>query len=162
MLQIRHHVPGRVRFRIAPRESVSGFSRSAGRHRSRADDLVSILRRQPGVLRVRLNPACASLVLHYDPARTTPEGLRQAALAQLAEPRPRGLADLLRRWRLLPVARVSRPGSMGCRMCRLQMRLARGLMRSTLRCWWQAWREPGRRRARRSGAAVTQRLSGTE
>jgi hypothetical protein len=107
---------------------------------------VSILRRQPGVRQVRLNPACASLVLHYDPARTTPEGLRQAALAQLTQPRPRGPADLLRRWRLLPVARVSRPASKGCRLCRLQVRLARWLMRSTLRCWWQTWRGPGRRR----------------
>lgn len=151
MLQIQHHVPGRVRFRIKAPVSSSGDSGSDGG--TDPETLAAILRRAPGVRQVRLNPACASLVLHYDPVRTTPQGLRALALKRAAAARARGIGASGPLWpvsRWLPAAPVVRPRSGSCGLCRLQLRVARWLTRSTLRCWWQEWRRGGGSRRERA------------
>jgi hypothetical protein len=138
MLQIKHQVPGRVRFQIGKPRAAAGGADALG-----LDGVAAVLRRQPGVRQVRLNPACGSLVLHYDPARTTAEVLRAAALARPPATAVGGLGQLMRGWRRLAPAPVVHNPAAGCRLCRLQLRLARWLTRSTLRCWWQAWRHGG-------------------
>ncbi len=123
--------------------------------------LADRLRREPGVQTVRANAACGSLVLHYDPARTDPERLRAAVSSALLSP----VAG--RRWPPLlagglppspangraPTAITDRRAPQQCtgarcRLCRLQVRLARWLLRSTLQCWWLDWRGAELRRAR--------------
>jgi hypothetical protein len=137
MLQIKHQVPGRVRFHVEKSRADVGAA-AVG-----LDDLAAVLRRQPGVRQVRLNSACGSLVLHYDPARTTAAALREAALARPPAVGAEGIARLVRGWRWLSPAPVLRKPVAGCRLCRLQLRIARWLTRSTLRCWWQEWRRGG-------------------
>jgi hypothetical protein len=142
MLQIKHHVPGRVRFQVdRPRSAVGADGAETAA--LGLDGVAAVLRRQPGVRQVRLNPACGSLVLHYDPARTSAEALREAALARPPAVSVNGLAQLVRGWRWLSPAPVLRKPVAGCRLCRLQLRIARWLTRSTLRCWWQEWRRGG-------------------
>lgn len=140
MLQIKHQVPGRVRFQVGKPRAVAPAGDADGLG---LDGVAAVLRRQPGVRQVRLNAACGSLVLHYDPARTTAEMLRDAALARPPVVAVGGIGRLARGWRWLAPAPVVHKPVAGCRLCRLQLRLARWLTRSTLRCWWQEWRHGG-------------------
>ncbi len=59
MIENRHHVPGRVRLRI----------RAIGREPALAARLVTALQAEQWVREVRANPACASIVIGYEPAR---------------------------------------------------------------------------------------------
>jgi hypothetical protein len=120
--------------------------------------LATALRREPGVRAVRLNAACASLVVHYDPRVASPERLRAAVSASTsltggaAGVWTRVLGRLRAQLRMAGPAGGSAPGTgrrrpaaATCRACRLQRRLLRWLLRSTLRCWWAELRT-GRRR----------------
>ncbi len=167
MLQIKHQVPGRVRFRIQPRsprlqravpgESVAERGRSPRDQRTWMHGLVSALRLEPGVQGVRLNAACASLVVHYDARVVTPEQLRAAVNIRAYAPRAGGAtrAGTQRLLGRLRLGRARRTGPAqsgrrnrrmgGCGFCRLQSRLIHWLLRSTLRCWWTQWWTQSRR-----------------
>lgn len=91
MLQIRHQVPGRVRFRIQspPRQGAPTVGVPALAAADKApvqaawmQDIAATMARQPGVRAVRLNVRCASLVVCYDPARMTPERLSNPLVQQ--------------------------------------------------------------------------------
>ncbi|TVQ84600.1 MAG: hypothetical protein EA400_17210 [Chromatiaceae bacterium] len=62
MIQVCHQVPGRLRLRVAALRTDP--ARGAG--------LATALARQPGILAVRTNPACASLIVHYRSATVDP------------------------------------------------------------------------------------------
>jgi hypothetical protein len=120
--------------------------------------LATALRREPGVRAVRLNAACASLVVHYDPRVASPERLRAAVSASTSL--TGGAAGVWTRvlGRLRAQLRMAgqrgsalgtgrrRSAAATCRACRLQRRLLRWLLRSTLRCWWAQLRAGRRRR----------------
>ena len=55
--RIRHQIPGRLRLKIAPVRQIT----DAGAQCSALE----------GVLKVRINAACASLIVHYDCSRIT-------------------------------------------------------------------------------------------
>ena len=55
--RVRHRIPGRLRLKISPARQIT-----------EAHALCATL---AGVLEVRSNAACASIILHYDPARTS-------------------------------------------------------------------------------------------
>ncbi len=70
-IAIRHHLPGRVRLYVPDLCRKPAFAETA----------VRWLRAQPGITGVRLNEACASLLVEYDPAR---EPVLKELLAHLA------------------------------------------------------------------------------
>ena len=67
---IRHQIPGRLRLKISPVRLIA--------------DAGSLCAAQDGVLKVRINAACASLIVHYDPARITDSALIAVLLPQEA------------------------------------------------------------------------------
>jgi len=69
-----HAVPGRLRLRIGDRELVK-------RHKTQ---ISALLAGQPGVRSVRLNPACRSAVVQYDPAVTAGRDLAENIARKLA------------------------------------------------------------------------------
>ena len=70
-IAIRHHLPGRVRLYVPDLCRKPAFAETA----------VRWLRAQPGITGVRLNEACASLLVEYDPVR---EPVLKDLLAHLA------------------------------------------------------------------------------
>ena len=74
--RIRHQIPGRLRLKISPVRQIT----DAGAQCSALE----------GVLKVRINAACASLIVHYDCSRTTHTTL--LAALQQAAPEPAGEA----------------------------------------------------------------------
>lgn len=78
-----HHLPGRLRIRVA---AIKGNT-------TRARGLESILQAKEGVATVEANPLTGSVLIHYDPAATTGEALAAivtgdqvaAPLAQIPE-----------------------------------------------------------------------------
>ncbi len=70
-IAIRHHLPGRVRLYVPDLCRKPAFAETA----------VRWLRAQPGITGVRVNEACASLLVEYDPAR---EPVLKELLAHLA------------------------------------------------------------------------------
>ncbi len=102
MLQIRHQVPGRVRFRIQSppqQRPPNAAGRTAGT-RDKASleaawmqDIAATMARQPGVHSVRLNMRCASLVVRYDPVTLTPERLRSTPCQSNASERDEAPLD---------------------------------------------------------------------
>jgi hypothetical protein len=79
-----HHVPGRVRFKIADL-----------RHKEALGvELRQALESHDGVKRVEVRPASGSLVVHYSPARTNVGNLiRSITLKHNAAPETRSLAS---------------------------------------------------------------------
>lgn len=65
-LDIVHHVPGRIRLRL-------GEALWEGMPERAAMDLEQTAMALPGIQGVRLNPAAASLIIHYDRRRLAPE-----------------------------------------------------------------------------------------
>lgn len=146
MFQIRHQVPGRVRYKI-----ISG-------DQTQTTALVDAVAKLAGVEHARLNAACSSLIIHYtegsfDPAKLAASGIvetpsRSPAArpaktrsirrstpqrAPLARPQrgrieqARQLArDALPQQRRRPRARISQ----------LEARVTRALLRRTMRYWW--------------------------
>jgi hypothetical protein len=166
MLRIQHDIPGRVRFRIQPAPAAprAQSQASASAKHLAADGmrrLAANLAQLRGVRTVRLNAACASLVVHYDPTTVDPAQL-QAAVAMRKAPitAARIWRDLRRRitapQRIVTSPAAGRAGrrrrrEVGCGLCRLQLRLMHGLLRSAFRCWRQQWRIGGHA-ARKRGA----------
>ena len=81
-IAIRHHLPGRVRLHVPDLCRKPGFAEAATRW----------LRAQPGITGVRLNEACASLLVEYDPAR---EPVLKGLLAHLAAMSAKQLTALI-------------------------------------------------------------------
>ena len=77
--RVRHRIPGRLRLKISPARQIT-----------EAHALCATL---AGVLEVRSNAACASIILHYDPARTSCTALLETLQADTpavaAEHKPR-------------------------------------------------------------------------
>jgi hypothetical protein len=71
-IEIAHHVPGRIRLRLAP--TIWGWAQSLGLDAAaagtwlRPDGLPAVA----GVTAARLNAAAASLVIEYDPRQLDP------------------------------------------------------------------------------------------
>ena len=81
-IAIRHHLPGRVRLHVPDLCRRPQLAETAGRG----------LRAQPGITGARLNEACASLVIEYDPAR---EPLLEELLAYLEAVSAKQLTGLI-------------------------------------------------------------------
>ncbi|CCG08254.1 heavy metal translocating P-type ATPase [Pararhodospirillum photometricum] len=64
---VRHSVPGRIRFRVHPKASASWLG--------------AVCQTFPGVRQVRVNPACAAIIVVYEPRHTTARRLLTAARA---------------------------------------------------------------------------------
>lgn len=112
MLEIRHQLPGRLRLRVPAIATEPG----------RAAAIAALLRAQTGVHRVRINPACASLLIEFAPA------LQDAAAITA---RVRALAGQ-------PVT-LPTPATMTNRPTKGQQRgLQHGLLAPAGR-WWQRW-----------------------
>lgn len=62
LAQIVHHVPGRLRLRVA-------LEVAARLSREQRQQLLAGVQTMEGIVETRLNPAAASLVIHYDPQR---------------------------------------------------------------------------------------------
>ena len=156
MIKLRHEVPGRMRWHLSDvRQDACLVSRAT-----------ATLRARPGVQQVRLNPACASLVVHFDPATVTGTQL-EAQLRGLLLPRELAAPP----GRAMPPSRpvgsdlatlaprdgpcvAQRPGRrrglveiLGLRpriqapeepslLCRVNLRLTRWMLRTSLRALW--------------------------
>lgn len=78
MIEIRHRVPGRLRFRIA----------ALGRDPLLGEQLGADLRQLDGLAHVRVNTACASLVIAYQCDRLTEAVIVEHLAAWLGDPPP--------------------------------------------------------------------------
>jgi len=155
MLELRHRVPGRMRWHA-----------SRLRQNPRlASQVVAVLAAEPGVHEARANTAGASLVLSFDPSVVTEACLAQR-LQRLLQDRPTFTwrepeADTAGS-RSTPVAAPSRlqvktsarasdrrgwmemlglrpaiaPPEAPSLVCRLNLRLTRWMLRTSLRAWW--------------------------
>lgn len=98
-LGIVHHLPGRLRLRLGPalleRVAASGLSLPA--IEGRIGQLAGLL---PGLRGWRLNPAAASLLIEYDPARLQPQWWETLVLGEDDE----ALALALGFWAGMPTA----------------------------------------------------------
>lgn len=156
MIEIRHQLPGRLRLRIPALAQQPGL----------ATALTAALAREPGVQQVRANPACATLVVGYDPARLPTPALTAWLLDLLGQAGghpparvppasgralatgPRGPAAEHRQplphraTREVDTKQRTRPGAgtRYCLLCRLNARLTSWMLRTALRCWWDDWR----------------------
>ncbi|AFL75986.1 HMA2 domain-containing protein [Thiocystis violascens] len=137
--EICHRIPGRMRLRIpALQENAALGARMAG-----------ALRALDGVQAMRINPACASLVLYHRPAhRLTPDILAQALQPLLpstvsppglhpglrpAKPPTRSAQRSLQR----PSPPSAPPAPTPCILCRMKLNATRWILADVWRCWRQ-------------------------
>lgn len=175
MIALCHRLPGRLRWYVPNLRHHPGFA-------SRA---VAALRGDAGVRAVRVNAAAASLVVQFDPAVVSAARLearlRELAQDQASKTQPAPLS--LERSRLptasvTPCAPTASPkGAMRPRgwlamlglhpkveppgepslVCRLNLRLMRWLLRTSLRAWWHE-QTPAVERTRPDGGPGEPRL----
>lgn len=161
-MKVCHQTSGRLRLRISALHQDRGV----------ADRLQSALRGQAGIVAVRANPACASLVVRYEVGaldaaaiQDRVHALLNPAVSVTASPvRPvepafkrwwsrarRGMADYWKArvgilLRLLDRAQQRRPSSARLSprkteapilLCRLNLRLTRWMLRTSVRGWWE-------------------------
>jgi len=155
MIELRHQVPGRTRWHVP---SLKQDPRLASR-------TIAALQTEPGIGLVRANAACGSLVVQFDPAaigaariesqlRELLQSQMPASLSDAAETPPSSESTARRRSagdRLpQPKHQVSRGGlldALGLRpavqppdepslLCRLNLKVTRWMLRTSLRAWW--------------------------
>ncbi|KAA6187045.1 hypothetical protein F2Q65_03955 [Thiohalocapsa marina] len=162
MIEIRHHVPGRVRLKIPLLAETPNIGPELTR------DLESL----QGVQQVRANPACGSLVVNFQPGRVDPpllqarvQGIltRQLAVREQhlgkvkAKSGAKAKAGAEPKWKRLWLkgrSRMSRQDGRRTPMpvCKLNARMVRWMFRSSLRYWWHDLLAVGHRRQRAESA----------
>jgi hypothetical protein len=78
MIAVRHQVPGRIRLQV------TGLARDP----ALGPRVVALLRSEPGVRRVRANPACGSLVVHCAPGSLDGITLKERVSEWVRAPAP--------------------------------------------------------------------------
>ena len=84
LLEVVHHVPGRLRLRLDPRLRAHPAAGELGQWSANGS----------GILSTRINPMARSLVVEYDPKRIDPAAL-EAFLAGADAARAKALAETL-------------------------------------------------------------------
>lgn len=139
LVQICHQLPGRTRLRVP----------AVIRSPRLESQVVAALTGIDGVLRVRLNPACASLVLHHrTDCAPTLSGL-QAALRPILKPAPSSMAPAGTKSVRCHVQAASRRAAgakredgqlaLACPICQLKLKAARWILTDVWRCWRDHW-----------------------
>ncbi len=155
MIELRHQIPGRMRWHVP------GLRRDA----HLAAHAATTLKAKPGVRQVRVNPACASLVIDFDPSAMTgaqverqlrcllsqedaaspstrpdnPAPTRHSELAPAPSAGRKKLARPGHRWGLLEMLGVRpavQPPDEPSLLCRVNLRVTRWMLRTSFRAWW--------------------------
>jgi hypothetical protein len=167
MFEVRHQVPGRLRLHFPALRADARLAASLRGHLQACD----------GVRAVRINPACASVVIAHDARHLSAELLQQrlrelvpaapskmsaastisAAKPSLALSRRARMLGWLRRNAANPAPKGSAatvleaPSPAVAMLCRINWRLGHWMLRQTLKCWWNG--ELGRNQARAMAAS---------
>lgn len=137
-VEICHQIPGRTRLRVPTLVEAPGLE---GR-------IAASLEAVDGVDRVRLNRACASLVLHHRSDFIPTRDLLKRTLTPILAPTPpvappkSKAARPSGKERPRPAARAKRAGgqpSASCPICQLKLRAARWILTDVWRCWRDYW-----------------------
>ncbi|NKN31957.1 hypothetical protein [Marichromatium bheemlicum] len=129
---ICHQVPGRLRLRVPLLLAEPGTGRT----------LSKALRDLPGVMEVRCNPACASLVVEHHPHHPLDADAISSTLTPLIH-QSRPAAVLAPHRTRKPTTNAKSPSRRSprsrlrgdCPLCRLKLQAARWIMADVWRCW---------------------------
>lgn len=123
MFDVRHQVPGRLRLHLPCLRTDARLARALPNQLNACD----------GVLGVRANPVCASLVIAHDPRRISTEALQQQLRTLLPAPSSASAARSIKRQRHCA---TTTPAPGVAMLCRMNLRFSRWMLYQTLRCWW--------------------------
>lgn len=154
MIEVCHQVRGRLRLRVPDLRQEPGL----------AERIAAVLGQEPGIGEVRVNPACASLVVHYEPGtlnptqidarlrpllpgKTPPLARDRVPPCRLPPTQPIALqtGHQRRGWRWLPakparlralVAGNTRRTASPPLIYRLNLEMTRWVLTNSMRYWW--------------------------
>lgn len=138
LVEIRHQIPGRTRLRVPILSRVPNLE----------GPVAAALATVDGVHRVRLNSACASLVLHHCPDFTpTHDHLKRtlkpilAPTASIGQPIPKApqRPEKARTRSSVRTQRTTGSLSAACPICQLKLRATRWILNDVWRCWRDHW-----------------------